>query len=97
MLILYKLKYRQVLLGEASSDVGTTTVIQSTTSGDGNAGQVQIRAENSITISDVAQITSSALDGSTGNAGQVGLTTELIGAGTDDFITIQTGSEISSR
>ena len=83
--------------GDGSEGIGST-VIRSTTTSSGNAGQVAVTADTSILVDDFAVITSSAGNGSTGNAGQVGLSTEEdAGDVSGDTIMILGESQISSN
>jgi len=82
---------------DGSEGIGST-VIRSTTTSSGNAGQVAVTADTSIIVDDFAVITSSAGNGSTGNAGQVGLSTEEDGGDVaGDSIMILGDSQISSN
>ena len=92
----WSIKGDAVANADGSEGLGST-VIRSTTTSAGNAGQVAVTADTSIVIDEFAQITSDAGNGSTGNAGQVDISTEDdTGDVVTDSIMVLGGSEVSS-
>ena len=88
------------ITSEVSTTVSNGAKISSNTAGSGDAGSVSIDSGESILISSLGQVTSNANVGSTGDAGDILLTTEGTAGGTDvatDTITINGNAKVQSN